>query len=94
MGIRDLFTSRSKLYLFDDNQKLSVDQAIQQSSLEIDENGSIGATVTAFSVVPLMVQPIYKDSELVVDRPFVAIIIDRKFGVPYFMAKVSDPRET
>lgn len=93
MGITKLFSTESELYLFDDNQPLRVDQAVQQSKLEVDENGSIGASVTAFSVVPLMVQALPIDSDLIVDRPFIAIIVDRKFGVPYFMAQVTDPRE-
>lgn len=45
-----------------------------------------------FSAIALSVQPEYKHTDFIVDRPFAAIIIDRKYGVPYFLAKVYDPR--
>ncbi|KAG5681958.1 hypothetical protein PVAND_011359 [Polypedilum vanderplanki] len=93
MGIKNIFSSSSELYIFDSNQKSNIDQAIQQSVLEVDEIGTIGASATAFSVTPLMVQLLPIDSDLIVDRPFIAIIIDRKYGVPYFMAQITDPRE-
>jgi serpin B len=49
MGIKKIFTPESELYLYEGGRALRVGAANQQSSLEIDEAGSIGASATAFS---------------------------------------------
>jgi serine protease inhibitor len=65
---------------------------VQQSVLEVNESGSIGASATYLSVVALSIQPDIEDRDMIVDRPFIVMIVDRKYAVPYFIAKVSDPR--
>lgn len=42
MGITKIFTPESELYLYEGGRSLQVGAATQQSSLEIDETGSIG----------------------------------------------------
>lgn len=43
MGIRKIFTPESELYLHNDGPAMRVATATQQSSMEIDEKGSIGS---------------------------------------------------
>lgn len=49
MGIEKIFTPEAELYIYEEGRPLRVGAATQQSSLEIDEQGSIGASATAFS---------------------------------------------
>lgn len=93
MGIKELFSGSSKLSLYEDPSPLTVGDAIQQSTLEVDEKGSIGASTTVFSVVPLSISQELAHTIMVVDRPFIAMIVDRQYAVPYFLAKVTDPRQ-
>lgn len=92
MGIKELFSTQSQLYLYDNDIPLQVSDALQQTSLEVNEKGSIGASATAFSAVALTIQRDTEDTDFVVNRPFISIIFDRKYSVPYFMAKITDPR--
>ena len=110
MGIKKIFTPESELYLYEQGPALRLATATQQSSMEIDEKGSIGsfsyffsqnenllafisgASATAFSVVALTIERDHEDGDFNVNRPFIAVIIDRKYGVPYFIGKISDPR--
>jgi serine protease inhibitor len=53
---------------------------------------SLGASVTTYSIVALSIDRDYENVTFDVNRPFIAVIIDRKYGVPYFMGKITDPR--
>ncbi|XP_070491985.1 serpin A3-4-like [Chironomus tepperi] len=92
MGIRNLFTPYAQLpNIFETTEPLTISNVIQQASLEINEQGSIATSLTAFGVVALSFAPPTPDVEFTVDRPFIAMIIDRKNDFPYFIAKVSNP---
>lgn len=91
MGIEKIFTPESELYLYEGGPASRVASAVQVSALKVDEKGSIGASATAFSVVPLTIERDHFDSDFLINRPFIVCIIDRKYGVPYFIGKISDP---
>lgn len=55
--------------------------------------GSVGAGVSQFSIVGLSVKAPVSQVDFVVDRPFVAVVVNRFYRVPYLIAKVSDPRD-
>lgn len=55
--------------------------------------GSVGAAVSKFSVVALSIKAPVTQVNFIVDRPFVAIVVNRLYRVPYFIAKVTDPRD-
>ncbi|XP_070492277.1 leukocyte elastase inhibitor-like [Chironomus tepperi] len=92
MGINDLFTSQSTLKVYKNGPSMKIGSALQQSFLEVDEEGSVGASTTTFSAIALTVQPETKHTDFVVDQPFAVFIVDRRYAVPYFMAKIYDPR--
>lgn len=48
MGIKKIFTPESQLYLYDEGPAARVATATQQSSMEIDEVGSIGSLNETF----------------------------------------------
>lgn len=92
MGIRKLFATNAQLpNIFNSNEQLSISNVLQQASLEVNEEGSIATSLTAFAVIALSFTPPTPDVEFIVNRPFVAMIIDRKNDFPYFIAKISDP---
>lgn len=91
MGIQKIFSQDSEFSPLSNGPPLRVSSAIQQTSLEVNQFGSIGASASKFSVVALSVQVPIKEVKFVVDRPFVAVIVNRLYRIPYFIAKVSDP---
>ncbi|CAG9804157.1 unnamed protein product [Chironomus riparius] len=93
MGINDLFTQKSTLKVYDNGPTMKIGSALQQSFLEVDENGSVGASTTTFSAIALTVQPETKHTDFIVNQPFAVFIVDRRYAVPYFMAKIYDPRK-
>lgn len=91
MGINKIFSEESQFYPFEGATPLQVSSAMQGCSLEVTEKGSVGASVTKFSIVALSVQAKVKEATFVVNRPFVAIIVNRVHRIPYFIAKITNP---
>lgn len=92
MGINRAFSENSEITkLTTNNQPLQISNAVQQASMEVNEEGSIASSLTSFSVVALSYSPPVSDVEFLVNRPFIAIICDRFKSFPYFIAKVSSP---
>lgn len=92
MGIHRAFSENSEITKLTTNREpLQVSNAVQQASMEVNEEGSIASSLTSFSVVALSYSPPVSDVELIVNRPFIAIICDRNRNFPYFIAKVSSP---
>lgn len=56
MGIKKIFSRNSEFYPLKDNQSLAVSDALQYCSLEVNEKGSVGASVTKFSIAALSVK--------------------------------------
>jgi len=95
MGIKRIFSQQSEFYPFENSKiPLRASAATQQSVLEVNESGSVGASVSKFSIVALSVQSPIKQVVFTVDRPFLAVIVNRLYRIPYFIAKVSDPTQT
>lgn len=91
MGMQRMFTQNAEINQLILNENLEVSQAMQQASLEVNEEGSIATSLTSFSVVALSFSPPIPDVEFTVDRPFIAMIADKKRFFPYFIAKVMSP---
>lgn len=91
MGVRNLFGQNAELPYLSRTEPLQVSNAQQQTILEVNEQGSIATSVTSFNVVALSYQPPVPDVEFNVNRPFVAMIVNREKYFPYFIAKVTNP---
>lgn len=90
MGIRKCFSGNSEITKLA-SEPLQVSNALQQASLEVNEEGSIATSLTSFSVVALSFSPPVPNVEFTVDRPFIAMIVNRDRKFPYFVAKISAP---
>lgn len=93
MGLVDVFTSNSNLPYLVSNQPLQINDILQQSSLDIDEQGATAASATVSYTVPLSAA---KDSTkhlktVKVDKPFLAVIVDN--GIPIFISKIYQPHQ-
>ncbi|KAG5681957.1 hypothetical protein PVAND_011358 [Polypedilum vanderplanki] len=92
MGINRIFSPNSELTRLANGEQLQVNNALQQASLEVNEEGSIASSLTSFSVVALSFSPPTPDIEFIVNRPFIAMIVDKRNNYPYFIAKVMIPQ--
>lgn len=92
MGITKAFQENAELTkLTATGEPMHLSNAVQQASLEVNEEGSIATSLTSFSVVALSYSPPVPDVEFLVNRPFIAMIVDRSRNIPYFVCKVSNP---
>lgn len=91
MGVKKLFTSQSELPYLSDSDSLQVSSAQQQTSIDVNEEGTVLISITNVNVVALSVQRPVPNVEFMVDRPFIAVIANQGKSIPYVIAKVSDP---
>jgi alpha-1-antitrypsin len=91
MGITDLFTAESNLPFIAEQESLKVSDAIQTVVMEVDERGTKAAAATLFNVISLSLSPDPMKFELLIDQPFLAIIVNNNNKVPLFMAKIDNP---
>jgi serpin B len=99
--LKDALTDLGMATAFDENaadfsgmtvdERLHVGAVLQQVFIAVDEAGTEAAAATA--VVMQAESAVMPSSEpLVVDRPFVFVIHDTRYGTPLFVGKVTDPR--
>lgn len=92
MGLTDLFTLNSQLpHMTNNHQPVKIDDILQKAVLKVDETGSEAAVVQSVSVVTLSLNEPPLRMKMIVDQPFVAMIVDTVNKVPLFIAKIIDP---
>ncbi len=69
---------------------LCVDQAMQQTVLKVDEEGTVAAAVTEIAVMGTSAT-LY-ERYMAFDRPFLFTVVHSETGWPLFLAAVRDPR--
>jgi serine protease inhibitor len=91
LGVKKLFAPNAELgYMTQAN--LQVTEVKQQTSIDVDEKGSVLVSVTKITAVGLTVQRRVENRVFVVDRPFLAMIVHVTEKVPYVIVKVSNPK--
>jgi serpin B len=91
LGVRDLFSLRANIPYLADNSRIVINDVQQQTVIEVDEKGTVAAAVSSFIGVGLSYTPELKEIEVVVDRPFLAIVMDKENRIPLFISKVVQP---
>ncbi len=92
MGMVDLFTGAADLTGMDSNGGLFVSKVKHKTYIDVDEDGTEAAAVTAVEVNYTAVDPnapIY----VTLDRPFVFVIREKSTGVILFEGVVKNPNE-
>ena len=88
MGIEAVFKTDADLDRIAED--IYVSQALHKAKIEVDENGTRAAAVTAIVTNDggaLMEHP----KEFVADRPFIYVIQDAETGIILFMGRMNDP---
>ncbi|XP_048342381.1 serpin A12-like [Sphaerodactylus townsendi] len=88
IGIVDVFTEKADLSGITGQPQHRVNGAIHKAVMVIDERGTEASAASAMDLVP-MSMPIRFE----VNRPFLAMIVERKTACIIFMGKISNPAE-
>jgi serpin B len=90
IGLQQLFTDEATILEIMD-EPLKISKIIQKTKIELDENGTKAAAVTAISMMSNSIEqesnPIIK--EVYLDRPFAFLIYDRDNNEILFIGKVN-----
>ena len=71
--------------------RLAIDDVAHATFLRIDEEGTEAAAATAVKIVVTSARIEPQVPEMVVDRPFLATLRDRKSGAVLFFGRIADP---
>lgn len=91
MGVQTLFSPNAQLPYLSDYDSVQVSNAEQQSSIDVNEEGTVVISYTNINVVALSFVPPVPSVEFVVDRPFLAVVGNRDRNIPYVIAKITNP---
>ncbi|MBB4908217.1 serpin family protein [Actinophytocola algeriensis] len=84
LGVRTAFTTDAEL-----GAGLALDTVPHESVLTVDERGIEGAAAVA--AIAWMSGTAEPPVEVAVDRPFLFAVVHEGTGVPYFLARITDP---
>ncbi|VDP10779.1 unnamed protein product [Soboliphyme baturini] len=87
MGITEMFTDQADLSVITGSPELLVSDAKHKTFIEVDENGTKAAAVTAFKIVPMSLVIQEKEIFFTADHPFMFAIVDRRNGNILFMGR-------
>lgn len=93
LGICDLFSPVSadlRRLSEQEDAMIYVDRAFQKAKIEVGEEGTVAAAVTAMTT-KAMAKPSQPEVTLNFDRPFVYAVIDNATGTPIFLGTVTNP---
>ena len=71
--------------------RLAIDDVAHATFLRVDEEGTEAAAATAVKIVVTSARIEPQVPEMVVDRPFLATLRDRKSGAVLFFGRIADP---
>lgn len=86
----DAILRRGNLLRIADDERLSVDGALHQAWISVDEDGIEAAAATITLVRPTS-GPIEPPVPVILDRPFVFRVIDDESGATLFLGQITDP---
>lgn len=92
MGVVSIFNQGAELPQLIQGEKAQVSNVIQDAFIDVDLEGSKASSVTSISVIQL--SAVYPDDtiQFFVDKPFLAIILEKTQNIPLFYAKVTNPK--
>lgn len=93
MGMQRAFSNEAQFGKISDNP-LYIDEVIHKTFISIDESGAEAAAVTAVSMRAGAFMPREeKRATMILDRPFIYAIKDRKTGSIFFVGTVCNPNK-
>lgn len=94
MGIVSIFNQGAELPNLISNEKAQVSDMLQETFIDVDLEGSKASAVTTVNVITLSASYPEDTVQFFVDRPFLAIILEKTQNIPLFYAKVMNPEST
>ncbi|XP_012528497.1 uncharacterized protein LOC105832254 [Monomorium pharaonis] len=88
MGVQDIFSPAANFTGIVPNQYLRIGNIIQNAKIEVDEEGTIAAAVTEFTIVPLMANMV---PTFTANRPFIFAIVDVVTSETLFAGRFMGP---
>ncbi len=94
MGMTDAFTnaadfSRTGTY---NGEDLYITSVIHKTTIEVDARGTKAGAITAVIDAPTSAAPPEKEPpKVILDRPFIYMIVDLETGTPIFMGALTNP---
>lgn len=91
-GLSDIFDENAADFSGISDVPLFVSEVLQKTKLELDENGTKAAAVTAAMMDTMGVMPVERETrEVTLDRPFAFMIYDDAQDQIVFLGKVTNP---
>lgn len=92
MGMEDAFTDKAR---FDGISKtpLRIDDVVQKTYIAVDEEGAEAAAITYVALCGMSMMRPQEPKTMVMDRPFIYAIKDRRSGDILFIGKVGNPNK-
>lgn len=91
MGIRRAFNPAAHPFPGISDETISIDQALQKTFIEVNEQGAEAAAVTALIMRTTALMPGREPEAVTFDRPFLYAIVDNPTGSLLFVGTVADP---
>lgn len=92
-GINKVFDAQTDPFSrITEETPLKLGQAMQQTRLLVDEQGTIAAAATEVGV-EFIAAPVPAEASFIADRPFLMVISDDDLDMPFFMISVGDPSQ-
>jgi len=91
LGMREAFVPGAANFSGMSADALFVSEVLQKSYVDVNEQGTEAAAVTTVVVANSVVMRPLKPFEMVVDHPFLFVILDKPTGTILFMGVVNDP---
>ena len=93
LGITDIFepTTINQTAFNVNGAPLYYSKAIHKTFIKVNTGGTKAAAVSALVSTPTSTEPIIKDKEINVNRPFVYMIVDCENGIPLFIGTMMEP---
>lgn len=92
-GMELPFTFNAEIKGIIENNNLYINQIIQKTKIELDENGTKAAAVTAIMMKASGMMPQQEVKEVILDRPFAFMIYDTQNDEILFLGKVTQSAE-
>ena len=73
-----------------ENGNLSIDKVIHKTHISVDEQGTEAAASTAVGMVRTTAAIVEETREVILDRPFLYLIVDLENNVPVFIGTVNE----
>jgi len=89
LGVKGIFQKGEFSNINGGVEPLKVGNILHKANVDVDTEGTEAAAAAGVEIVSLTITP--NTANLLIDRPFLFVIRDRKKRIPLFVGRVMDP---